>query len=773
MMIKTKLPVIVLRNMILLPHGEIRLEISNDEDKKIIEKSSLDHDNYALLISPEFIIDEDLEIKDLPTYGVIGKITSNFELPNGNTRISILGVNRAHVYSYLDSKEDNDILDGIIGPIKIEKNNEIEEEAKLRALKKKFSSYILSMPNISNSLAAKVKEENSLEKLTDIIVNLLPLTFDIKLDFVKETNSIIRADLLLDILSKEKEVNELERNIENELKIELDKSQKEYILREKIKVIKNELGEHEDKDNEINVLKDKIKNLNCDKKIKEKLFNELHKYESLPVVSPENSIVKNYIDIMLSLPWNEYTEDNNNLKEIEKELNQTHFGLKKVKNRILEYISVKQLTNDLKSPIICLVGPPGVGKTTLAFSIAKALNRNFVKISVGGVSDEAEIIGHRRTYLGSAPGRIITGLKKARTSNPLFLIDEIDKMTKDIKGDPASTLLEVLDPEQNKLFVDNYIEEEYDLSKVMFVLTANDVNQIPYALRDRLEIINLSSYTEFEKIDIVNKYMYDKLLKEHGLTKSNVNIDNDTVKYIIEYYTKEAGVRELERVLSQIMRKVSKRIVSEKKNVRCKITKENIKDYLGVERFSHIEKNKTIDYGIVNGLGYTPYGGEIIPIEVSYYKGKGNVLLTGSLGDVMKESANIALGYIKSNSDKFGIDLNLLESNDIHINAVEASIPKDGPSAGTTLTTGIISALLNKTISEKIAMTGEITLKGNILEIGGLREKVIAAYNNKIEKIFIPKENEKDLEEIQSEIKENINFVLVDNYKQIFDELFK
>lgn len=770
-MIKTKLPVMVLKNMILLPHGEIRLEIEEDEDKDIIRRASSNNDNYVLLISPEFLDNDEILLEDLPKIGTIGRITSNFELPNKNIRISIMGVNRAKIFDYIN--ENGKVLDAVIGPIIVSESTQTIEEAKLRILKKKFSDFVLSMPNISNSIIARTNEESSLEKLTDIIVNILPLTYDVKIDFINEINSVTRADNLLELLSREKEINELERNLENELKMELDKAQKEFILREKLKVIKEELGENEDKDDEISDLKNKIEKLKAPSNIKKKLNKELKKYENIPVTSPEIGVIRNYIDLVLSLPWGKTTEDNTDLKLIEEKLNSTHFGLEDVKNRIIEYIAVKQLSNNLKSPIICLAGPPGVGKTSLAFSIAEALNRKFVKISVGGVSDEAEIIGHRRTYIGSQPGRIINALKKAKTSNPVFLIDEIDKMTKDIKGDPASSLLEVLDPEQNKLFTDNYLEEPYDLSNVMFILTANDVSLIPYALRDRLEIIDLSSYTEFEKIDIVKKYMYEKLLKEHGLTKSNLSIDEETLRYIIENYTKESGVRELERVLSTIMRKVCKKIVMTKKSTKTKITIDNLKDYLGKEKYSHIEYNKNKEYGIVNGLGYTPYGGEIIPIEVTTYEGKGNIILTGSLGDIMKESAEVALGYIKSHHKELNIDLKILEKNDIHVNAVEGAVPKDGPSAGIALTSAIVSALTKKEIPNDVAMTGEITLKGNVLQIGGLKEKTIGGFNQGIKKIFIPTKNAKDLDEIPEDVKNNIKFIPVENYLEIYNDLFK
>ena len=476
---------------------------------------------------------------------------------------------------------------------------------------------------------------------------------------------------------------------------------------------------------------------------------------------------------MLSLPFETYTKDNNDLNNIEKVLNSTHFGLDEVKTRILEYIAVNKLTDLNKSPIICLVGPPGVGKTSLAYSVAKALKRNFVKISVGGISDEAEIIGHRRTYIGAKEGRIIGGLRKAKSSNPVFLIDEIDKMTKDIKGDPASSLLEVLDPNQNKEFCDNYIEEAYDLSNVMFILTANDISLIPYPLLDRLEIIELPSYTELEKLNIVKNYMYPNLLKEHGLTKNNISIDDETLKYIINSYTKEAGVRNLQRTLSKIMRKVAMDIVKTNKRKKHNITISNVIEYLGTPKYSLVQNNESTIKGIVNGLAYTSLGGTILPIEVTYYKGKGNIILTGLLGEVMSESAKIALGYVKSNAELFNIDSKLFEENDIHINAFEGSIKKDGPSAGVTLTTAIISAFKGSIVPNTVAMTGEISLTGKVLPIGGLREKLVGAINASIKKVFIPKENERDINEIDEEIKSKLQIIYVSDYKEIYDELMK
>lgn len=768
-MIKTKLPVIVLRNLVLLPHGEIKLEISNADDKNIIDNSIKYHDNYVILVSAKGLINENIELTELPNVGIIGKITSNFELPNNHIRINIEGINRASIFNYIDNKNSN--LEAVIGPISIDEIDKDEEEANLRLLKREFAGYISISPNISNNIIIKLNEETNLDKLTDKIANMIPFNFENKNKYIYEFNSVKRSDMLIKQIAEEKNISYIERKIEEKVKRELDKSQQEFILKEKIKAIKEELGETDNKDEEISDLKNKIENLNAPSNIKEKLLKEVNKYEMMSLVSPELSIVKNYIDTVLSLPFGIYTKDLKNIQKIEEELDKTHHGLKDVKNRILEYIAVKELTNDIKSPIICLVGPPGVGKTSLAYSISQALHRNFVKISVGGVNDEAEIIGHRRTYIGSKPGRIIEGLIKAKSSNPVFLIDEIDKMTKDIKGDPSSCLLEVLDPEQNSTFYDNYIEEAFDLSKVMFILTANSLLDIPYALRDRLEIINLTSYTTFEKLDIVKNYMFSKLLKEHGLTKNNLIIDDETINFIIKHYTKEAGVRELERVLSSLMRKIAKEIITGSKRKKFVLNEEDVIRLLG--NIKYVDIGTTINNpGVVNGLAYTDLGGSILPIEVSHYKGKGNVNMTGSLGNVMKESAQISIGYIKNNYKEFGVDIKKLNDDDIHINALHAGIPKDGPSAGITLVTAILSSFLNKKIDNKIGMTGEITLNGNILGIGGLREKSIAAYNSGIKKIFIPKENESDISEIPKEVLDSLEIVFVSNYSEIFNNLF-
>ena len=768
-MLKTKLPVIVLRNIVLLPLGEIKLEIEELLDKEIIYNAINEHNGYVLLVSPKYATNEMLTKEDLPRIGIIGKITSNFELPNTNIRLSIAGINRAFIYDYI---QDGDLIkDAIIGPQKIDDEDRDLSEAKLRLIKEEFSKYVSVMPSISNYYVNKINEEKSLENITDSIINIIPLSFEEKYKFLEDSNCNTRADYLITILQKERDINALENDLESKLKINLDESQKEYVLREKLKVIKKELHEDTSKEDEIESLNKKISSLKMDNDIKERLYKEVKKYENTPISSPELTITKNYLDTMLSLPWSVYTKDETNLDKIERVLNETHYGLNDIKTRILEYIAVKKLTNEENAPILCLVGPPGVGKTTLAFSIAKALNKNFVKISVGGVSDQAEIVGHRRTYVGAEPGRIINAMIKAKSSNPLFLIDEIDKMTKGFNGDPESAMLEVLDREQNKYFTDNFLEEKYDLSKVMFVLTANDISMIPSPLLDRLEIIELSSYTRFEKLDIVKEHMLPNLLKKHGLDKYKINFTDEAINSIIENYSKEAGVRELERLISKILRKLAVKILN-KELKEITINNKNLSEFIGKEKYLLVKNNNKLP-GVVNGLAYTPFGGTTLPIEVCFYKGKGNIILTGSLGDVMKESANISIGYVKTILKDLNVEEDFFETHDIHINAIEAAVKKEGPSAGIALTTAIISSLKNKTISNEVAMTGEISLMGNVLEIGGLKEKTIGAYNSNVKKIFIPKANEKDLEELPKEIKDNIKIYLVDNYKEIYKELFK
>lgn len=767
-MIKTNLPVILLRGLILLPNNEIRLEFDNDLSKNIIDVAELFHDNMLLVVSSCNPLEEIPNEKDLPNIGVVSKIINKIELPNGKTRVIVKGINRAYINEYLNLKHTNEVLESIVTNIEEQELDSKMERIMINKIKRELENYIKKISYSSNSIISLVSNINKLSKLTDVVGPHILMDNNRLLEYLNETDCMIRGEMILKDLYSKEESFEVEKKIELKIKRNMEDNQKEYFLREKLKLIKEELGEVSSKDEEIDNLKKEINNLKAPEKVKDKLNSELRKYESLSQVSPEVGILKNYIDWLISLPWGEYTKDNTDLNSVLESLNKSHFGLEKVKNRLLEYLAVKINSDKLKSPIICLVGPPGVGKTTFARSIAESMNRKFVKISVGGINDEAEIKGHLRTYLGAMPGKIIQGIKKSKVSNPVFLIDEIDKMTNNIKGDPASALLEVLDPEQNMCFVDNFIEEEYDLSKVMFITTANSLDMIPAPLKDRLEIIELNSYTEYEKLDIAKKYLIPKLLDSHNAC--DISFTGDSIMEIIRYYTKEAGVRNLERKLEEIIRKIITERLKNQSNK--KVVVDDVSKYLGNKQYS-FGKITNNEVGVVNGLAYTPFGGDIIKIEVNYYRGQGNLVLTGSLGNVMKESAQIALSYIKSNASAFGINSDKFIKNDIHIHIPEGATPKDGPSAGIAIATAIISSLSGKVVDSTIAYTGEITLRGNILPIGGLKEKSIGALRSGIRVIYIPKDNMKDLYDIPDEIKEKINYISFDSYIDLYKNLVR
>jgi len=767
-LIKTNLPVILLRGIVLLPNNDIRLEFDNESNKNIIDVAELFHDNNILVVSGKDPFEEDPDLSELPKIGVLSKIKHKMELPNGKTRIIISGVARVSVCEYLNLNRTSDVLEAIIATIVREEIDKNEEVALTRKIFRELESYVKAVPYISNSVLSLIINSNDLSKVTDIVVPHLPINLERLHEYLNETSTIERSRMILEDIYKEKELFDIEKKLDLEVKQEIDNNQRDYILREKIKKIKEELGETSLKEDEVETLKNRINEIDLPEKIKNRLESELKRYESLSQMSPEINIVRNYIEWLLDLPWNIYTHDNDNLIEVRNKLDESHYGIDKVKTRIIEFLAVKQMSKSLRSPIICLVGPPGVGKTSLAFSIADAINRNFIKISVGGVNDESEIVGHRRTYLGANPGRIIQSMKKAKSSNPLFLIDEIDKINKDYKGDPASALLEILDPEQNKYFSDNYIEEEFDLSSVMFVATANNIEDIPEPLKDRLEIIELTGYTEYEKLDIAKRHLITKICKEHGLDNSYIKFDDKVILDIIRHYTKESGVRELERQLSNVIRKVVTSIVVSKESVsNLNINSKNLEQYLGKKRYHFHKTEQKYQVGVVNGLAYTYFGGDTLPIEVNYFKGNGNLMLTGSLGDVMKESANIALSYLKSNYKDFHIDYKELIENDIHIHLPEGAIPKEGPSAGIALTTALVSAFSKRKIDKCIAMTGEMTLRGNVLPIGGLKEKSIGAHRSGIRKIIIPYDNIKDLDEVPTEIKSDITYIPVKNYKEV------
>ncbi len=762
-----KLLVLIINDMVIFPNTEVRLEYDNTYDKDMVSIVDKIEDDLVLIVNP--IDDSDYNITSLPKYGVLGRLKLKLNVPNGKTRVVLEGLRRVEISNYSANEDEHFFYAGYS---EIDLTETKAESNYTNILIKAVENYIDKVPYMGNAIISQLSTVNSLNELCDLVASFLTLDYKRKKKYITIINPVDRCKSLIKDMNEDLKFIKLEQSIEAEVEKELSNAQKEYFLREKIKLMQQELGDTVSKDDEISSLKKKANKLKCNAKVKERILHEISRYETVNSNSPELGMIRDYIDCLLALPWNTYTKDNENLVKVKEILDSSHYALDEVKERIIEYLAVKQNTKNHRSPIICLVGPPGVGKTSLAISIAKSLNRNVAKISVGGINDEAEIIGHRRTYVGACPGRIIQGMKRAGTTNPVFIIDEIDKMTKDIKGDPASSLLEVLDPEQNSKFSDHYVEEEFDLSKVLFIATANYIDQIPYELRDRLEIINLSSYTEYEKLDIAKKHLIPKELEAHGLTPLQVQISDEAIMTIIRNYTKEAGVRELEREIASLFRKIVKKILLDNDCPFFDITPEKLVDFIGEKKFSYLENITKKEIGVVNGMAYTIYGGDILPIEATMFKGKGELILTGSLGDVMQESCRIALSYIKANTKLFNIDSKLLEENDIHIHFPEGAINKDGPSAGITITTALISLLRQEAVEKSISMTGEITLRGRVLAIGGLKEKVIGSHRAGIKTIFIPRENEKDLKEIPKEVSYDIEFILVESYEEIAKKLF-
>ncbi len=765
---KEKRPVLLVDDIVLFPSSEIRLECKTKEEKHIINKAESQDEKQLVVVNPliQKQETEPYEMVDLPSVGVVAELIMKMDVPNGKSRVVLGGIRRVNISRYTFN-------DGIFEAEIEEIYTEVEDNKSYRdILMKSLEKYVTKVPYVSNALISQLTTISDIDELTDLIGGFLPFDYLKKKAYILEIDPIKRVKMLIEDMKEDLKIIELEQKIESEVEKELNDSQREFFLREKIKVIQKELGDINSKDIEVEKLKKKLEKLKCNKIVKDKIQKEITRYENLPSSSPEVGMVREYLDWMLNLPWHKFTKDTKKLSDVEHTLNSSHYALKEVKTRILEYLAVKQNTKNLRSPIICLVGPPGVGKTSLAISIAKSLGRKYTKISVGGINDEAEIIGHRRTYIGANPGRIIQGMRKAGTTNPVFIIDEIDKMTKDIKGDPASSLLEVLDPEQNNKFSDHYIEEDFDLSNVFFIATANYIEQIPYELQDRLELIQLSSYTEYEKLDIAKNHLIPKELEQHGLTELQVQFTDDAILTLIRNYTKESGVRELERIIASLLRKLVKEIIDNDDHVFFNIDSKSIEKYLGKKKYDFQKNSNKKEVGVVNGMAYTIFGGDILPIEATYYKGKGNLILTGSLGEVMQESARIALSYIKANMNKFKINPKILENNDIHIHVPEGAVSKDGPSAGIALTSTLVSLFTNIAVDSTISMTGEITLRGNVLEIGGLKEKVIGAHRAGIKKVFLPIDNKRDLDEIPEDIKKEIEFIFVSNYKEVYKKLF-
>ena len=757
-------PLLPLRGVLVYPTMVLHLDVGRDKSIQALEQAAMDENIIFLAMQKEMNIDDPKE-DDIYSVGTVAKVKQMLKLPNGTLRVLVEGLHRAEVVEFI---EEENVVQVSIKTITEEVEADLEEKALMRTLLEHFEQYIKVSKKVSNETFATVADVEEPGRLADLIASHLPIKTKQKQEILEIISVKERLHTLISIIQDEQELLSLEKKIGQKVKRSMERTQKEYFLREQMKAIQTELGDKEGKGGEVEELRAKIEQSGMPEETMKAALKELDRYEKLPASSAESGVIRNYMDWLLALPWTEATEDMIDLAHSEEILNKDHYGLEKVKERVLEYLAVQKLTNSLKGPILCLVGPPGVGKTSLARSIATSLNRNFVRVSLGGVRDESEIRGHRRTYVGAMPGRIIQGMKKAKSVNPVFLLDEIDKMSNDFRGDPSAALLEVLDPEQNHNFSDHYIEEPYDLSKVMFVATANTLSSIPGPLLDRMEIISIAGYTELEKVHIAREHLLPKQLKEHGLRKGNLQVRDEALLEMIRYYTREAGVRTLERQIAKVCRKAAKIIVTAERK-RIVVTEKNVVDLLGKHIFRYGQAEKTDQVGMATGLAYTAAGGDTLAIEVSVAPGKGKLILTGKLGDVMKESAQAAFSYIRSRAEELQIDPDFHEKNDIHIHVPEGAVPKDGPSAGITMATALISALTGIPVSKEVGMTGEITLRGRVLPIGGLKEKTLSAHRAGLTKIILPAENEKDLDDIPESVKENLTFVLASHLDEVLE----
>ncbi len=755
-------PLVCTRGVVILPGQDIVIDVGREVSLKAVDNAQDNYEGKVILVSQKDVSVEDPGQEDLFGVGTLCEIRHIRRFENF-MRVKFRGLHRAQL-SQMEKSANGDLIQ--VDLLQSIRQDETEEQALVRMIIDSFEKSSNLDKFLPKDVIMELSRGIGADQLSDKSVAVLPLALERKQTYLETLGINDRLEMLIQDLEKEKEMDEVEKRINETVKKRIDQGQKDYYLREKLTAIKEELGDVFEQDKDAENIRQRLENNPYPETIKKKVKDELSRYEMLPMASGETGIIKTYIDWLMDLPWWQETTDIKDLNQAQAILDADHYGLEKVKERILEYLAVKQMTNSLKAPILCLVGPPGVGKTSLAKSVARALDRKFVKISLGGVRDEAEIRGHRRTYLGAMPGRIIQGMKKAGVINPVFLIDEIDKMASDYKGDPSSAMLEVLDPEQNALFSDHYIEEAYDLSHVLFIATANYLENIPEALRDRLEIIQLSSYTDVEKTHIAREHLLPKQLEENGLKPSQLKISDEMILYLIRYYTREAGVRQLERTLGTICRKTVLAILKDHKKS-ITLTKKRIKEWLGNEKVDYGHKEKKDQIGTVTGLAYTSFGGDILQIEANRFEGKGRLILTGKLGDVMKESASIALDYIKAHAKEFHIDPKKFEDCDIHIHVPEGAVPKDGPSAGVTMTTALVSCFSEIPVKANLAMTGEVTLRGNVLPIGGLKEKSLAAYRSGITTILIPKENVRDLDEIPQEVKDAVTFIPVSNVKQV------
>lgn len=764
-----KMPAVALRGMVILPGMVAHFDVSRAKSIKAVEEAMMD-EQKIFLVAQKDVEQENPDIEDLFKIGIIAEVKQVIKLQNNIVRILVEGKERAELSAFLENPDyllaeiirfDEEVDDGL---------PEEAKEAMLRSIQETFGKYVVVNPKMGKELQRQLSEITDLEKLMNQLANSLPVHFEEKQKILDAVSMTERYEVLMALLLKEIEIIAIKNDFQAKVKAHVDKNQKEYLLREQMKVIREELGE-DNTESDADHFMDALGKIKADKEVKEKIKKEIDRFKNISSSSSESAVARGYIETLLELPWNKTSRDNKDLKNAEQILNADHYGLEKVKERMLEFLAVRNLTSKGESPIICLVGPPGTGKTSIARSVAKALDKKYVRISLGGVRDEAEIRGHRRTYVGAMPGRIVNGLRSAGVKNPLMLLDEIDKMSSDYKGDTASALLEVLDAEQNKKFRDHYVEIPIDLSEVLFIATANSVQDIPRPLLDRMELIEVTSYTENEKLHIAKEHLLAKQMERNGIRPEQLAITDKAMAKIISGYTREAGVRNLERKLGEIFRKAARPLYEGEKE-KIKVTEQNLEKFLGKEKYSFDKKNDTDEVGIVRGLAWTSVGGDTLEIEVNIMPGKGEFQLTGQLGDVMKESAQAGISYIRSVSEEYHIPKKFFQENDIHIHIPEGAVPKDGPSAGITMATAMLSAITKTPVRADVAMTGEITLRGRVLPIGGLKEKTLAAKNAGIKTICVPKKNEKDIDEISPEIKKGLKIVFVEQMKDVLDVAF-
>ena len=764
-----KMSAVALRGMVILPGMVAHFDVSRAKSIKAVEEAMMD-EQKIFLVAQKDVEQENPDIEDLFKIGIIAEVKQVIKLQNNIVRILVEGKERAELSAFLENPDyllaeiirfDEEVDDGL---------PEEAKEAMLRSIQETFGKYVVVNPKMGKELQRQLSEITDLEKLMNQLANSLPVHFEEKQKILDAVSMTERYEVLMALLLKEIEIIAIKNDFQAKVKAHVDKNQKEYLLREQMKVIREELGE-DNTESDADHFMDALGKIKADKEVKEKIKKEIDRFKNISSSSSESAVARGYIETLLELPWNKTSRDNKDLKNAEQILNADHYGLEKVKERMLEFLAVRNLTSKGESPIICLVGPPGTGKTSIARSVAKALDKKYVRISLGGVRDEAEIRGHRRTYVGAMPGRIVNGLRSAGVKNPLMLLDEIDKMSSDYKGDTASALLEVLDAEQNKKFRDRYVEIPIDLSEVLFIATANSVQDIPRPLLDRMELIEVTSYTENEKLHIAKEHLLTKQMERNGIRPEQLAITDKAMAKIISGYTREAGVRNLERKLGEICRKAARPLYEGEKE-KIKVTEQNLEKFLGKEKYSFDKKNDTDEVGIVRGLAWTSVGGDTLEIEVNIMPGKGEFQLTGQLGDVMKESAQAGISYIRSVSEEYHIPKKFFQENDIHIHIPEGAVPKDGPSAGITMATAMLSAITKTPVRADVAMTGEITLRGRVLPIGGLKEKTLAAKNAGIKTICVPKKNEKDIDEISPEIKKGLEIVLVEQMKDVLDVAF-